>query len=430
MKLVTRIIQCLTLPKPNFHNKSILSNGLRGMFILCLMVMGMSAYAQGYDENSDGWIHITSDGDTHEAMCILAQEQETASQVYKLTINGDQAHYSHLWSPDGLGGWVTHDVPLPNTNSISIELLLENGNKYTAAFPMPSIHSMVTDIPLVRHHAYTYQPFYNRQYVFSYDGFLSLRSGSGIQHTRLGKLYNGYPVQVLTQNRNANWVRVHTGFDEGYVHRDYLVQAVHQSDCSIFGNWRLPNGREVKIVYGNDFESPYRGMEDNSNILFGFLLPGCQIEGSAGSTHYYGRLVDLHTLYMYPSTRQLEIWRKAENPINGHYVNRQTGAFIDLEYMDSPYSPGYVRFQGFSSYGTRVGEVAGEAELSDTNVFHYQDGYSEHACQLEIRILDHQIHVIEEGICGGLNVTFRGRYDKASSHVDSWNIYNTFFMGD
>lgn len=99
--------------------------------------------------------------------------------------------------------------------------------------------------------------------------------------------------------------------------------------------------------------------------------------------------------------------------VSGSY--RHTAGVAELiieEYPDGTVSvEGYaesVLAGGASEGAVNVGEISGVAAYSDGRAFYF-DGFG---CFLELRFASDALEVVEVGSCGGLNVSFSGRFER------------------
>lgn len=128
-------------------------------------------------------------------------------------------------------------------------------------------------------------------------------------------------------------------------------------------------------------------------------------EGSAVAYRYFGAALAV-------GFRPLRVLQAGPN-VSGRYSHTAGVAELVVdEYPDGTLAiDGYAESMlagGASEGAVNVGEISGVAAYSEGRAFYF-DGFD---CVLEIRFDSDALEVIEAGSCGGLNVSFSGRFER------------------
>lgn len=106
------------------------------------------------------------------------------------------------------------------------------------------------------------------------------------------------------------------------------------------------------------------------------------------------------------------------NEISGHYENGEN--YFDILLLEND----QIQFQGFAIYvgqTVNTGEIADIITINENNQAVYK---SDWGCETTITFLDNKIKVTDNYMCGGLNVTFEGQYQKTDKNIPNWDIYD------
>lgn len=111
-----------------------------------------------------------------------------------------------------------------------------------------------------------------------------------------------------------------------------------------------------------------------------------------------------------------------DNEITGHYENGD--AYIDVLLLEGD----QIQFQGMAFWlnslneNVHTGEIADIVDLEEGLKAHYSDEYG---CEVSMVFKDETIDVTDNYMCGGMNVTFEGRYQKTDKDIENWDIYDS-----
>lgn len=109
--------------------------------------------------------------------------------------------------------------------------------------------------------------------------------------------------------------------------------------------------------------------------------------------------------------------------VTGHYENGE--AYIDVEMLED----NLIKFQGeafwYNAFNDVIhtGEIGGVVDFDDGTAV-YLAGVQEYDCQVEMIFENNQIQVSDNKMCGGLNVTFDGTYEKIKDTADDWSLFD------
>lgn len=113
--------------------------------------------------------------------------------------------------------------------------------------------------------------------------------------------------------------------------------------------------------------------------------------------------------------------------LSGGYRVNGRDQTIDLLSLDAT----HLKIQGYAQWANGVedgavnsGSVSGIATQQTANVFVYTEQGDPEGCKITIHPAKNMLTVEDNGTCGGLNVSFAGKYKRVSATVAKWDIYN------